>query len=44
MTVLVHAPEQEITVNGTFSCENDKTLNGILKTEFGFQGCELHCL
>ncbi|KAH9898580.1 beta-glucosidase [Cubamyces lactineus] len=25
-------------INGTFSCENDKTLNGILKGEFGFQG------
>ncbi|KAI0639226.1 beta-glucosidase [Trametes polyzona] len=25
-------------INGTFSCENDKTLNGLLKTEFGFQG------
>ncbi|KAK7694472.1 hypothetical protein QCA50_001658 [Cerrena zonata] len=25
-------------INGTFSCENDKTLNGILKSEFGFQG------
>lgn len=25
-------------VNGSFSCENDKTLNGILKTEIGFQG------
>ncbi|THH31978.1 hypothetical protein EUX98_g2202 [Antrodiella citrinella] len=26
------------SVNGTFSCENDQTLNGILKGEFGFQG------
>ncbi|KAI0757179.1 beta-glucosidase [Daedaleopsis nitida] len=26
------------SVNGSFACENDKTLNGILKTEFGFQG------
>ncbi|KAI0374349.1 beta-glucosidase [Pilatotrama ljubarskyi] len=25
-------------INGTYSCENDKTLNGILKGEFGFQG------
>ncbi|KAI0768458.1 beta-glucosidase [Trametes elegans] len=25
-------------INGSFSCENDKTLNGILKGEFGFQG------
>lgn len=25
-------------VNGSFACENDKTLNGILKTEFGFKG------
>ncbi|SJL05953.1 related to Probable beta-glucosidase L [Armillaria ostoyae] len=26
------------SVNGSFACENDKTLNGILKTEFGFPG------
>ncbi|KAB5591869.1 hypothetical protein CTheo_4698 [Ceratobasidium theobromae] len=25
-------------VNGTYACENDKILNGILKTEFGFPG------
>ncbi|OCH96632.1 beta-glucosidase [Obba rivulosa] len=25
-------------INGTFACENDQTLNGILKGEFGFQG------
>lgn len=25
-------------VNQTFSCENSKILNGILKTEFDFQG------
>ncbi|CAE6463526.1 unnamed protein product, partial [Rhizoctonia solani] len=25
-------------VNGTYVCENDKLLNGILKTEFGFPG------
>ncbi|KAG9683642.1 glycoside hydrolase family 3 protein, partial [Aureobasidium melanogenum] len=25
-------------VNGSYSCENSKTLNGILKEEFGFQG------
>lgn len=25
-------------VNGTYSCENDKTLNGIMKQEFGFRG------
>ncbi|KAJ7274090.1 glycoside hydrolase family 3 protein [Mycena rebaudengoi] len=25
-------------VNGTYACENEKTLNGILKGEFGFQG------
>ncbi|KAF8890743.1 glycoside hydrolase superfamily [Infundibulicybe gibba] len=25
-------------VNNTYACENDKTLNGILKTELGFQG------
>lgn len=28
-----------IIVNGSFACENDKMLNGILKTEYGFQGC-----
>ncbi|KAJ7429190.1 glycoside hydrolase family 3 protein [Mycena latifolia] len=26
------------TVNNTYACENDKTLNGILKGEFGFKG------
>ncbi|KAJ7743705.1 glycoside hydrolase family 3 protein [Mycena maculata] len=26
------------TVNSSFACENDKMLNGILKTEYGFQG------
>jgi beta-glucosidase len=25
-------------INGSFACENDKMLNGILKTEFGFPG------
>ncbi|KNZ73512.1 putative beta-glucosidase L, partial [Termitomyces sp. J132] len=25
-------------VNGSYACENDKTLNGILKDEFGFPG------
>jgi beta-glucosidase len=25
-------------INGSYACENDKTLNGILKGEFGFQG------
>ncbi|KAM5538168.1 hypothetical protein V8D89_008055 [Ganoderma adspersum] len=25
-------------INGTFACENDKALNGILKGELGFQG------
>ncbi|TDL28550.1 beta-glucosidase [Rickenella mellea] len=25
-------------INGSFACENNKTLNGILKGEFGFQG------
>ncbi|KAH9944529.1 beta-glucosidase [Epithele typhae] len=25
-------------INGTYSCENDATLNGLLKGEFGFQG------
>lgn len=26
-------------VNGTFACENDKVLNGLLKGELGYQGC-----
>ncbi|KAJ7262071.1 beta-glucosidase [Mycena rebaudengoi] len=26
-------------INSSFACENDKALNGILKTEYGFQGC-----
>lgn len=25
-------------INGSWACENPKTLNGILKTDFGFQG------
>lgn len=25
-------------INQTYGCQNDKTLNGILKTELGFQG------
>ncbi|KAI0374300.1 beta-glucosidase [Pilatotrama ljubarskyi] len=25
-------------INGTFACENDKTINGLLKGEMGFQG------
>jgi len=25
-------------VNGSYGCANSKTLNGILKEEFGFQG------
>ncbi|TFK30639.1 cellulose-binding beta-glucosidase [Coprinopsis marcescibilis] len=28
-------------INGTYACENDKVLNGLLKGEFGFPGCEL---
>lgn len=27
-------------INGTYACENDKTLNDLLKREFGFQGCK----
>ncbi|KAJ6449679.1 glycoside hydrolase family 3 protein [Mycena sanguinolenta] len=27
-----------VFLNSSFACENDKTLNGILKSEFGFQG------
>ena len=25
-------------INGTYSCDNSKTLNGLLKEELGFQG------
>ena len=25
-------------INGSYGCENSKTLNGLLKTELGFQG------
>ena len=28
-----------VKVNGSFACENNATINGMLKTEFGFQGC-----
>ncbi|KAJ7213894.1 glycoside hydrolase family 3 protein [Mycena pura] len=28
-------------INSTYACENDKTLNGILKGELGFQGCNV---
>lgn len=27
-------------VNGTYACENDKTMNDIAKREYGFQGCK----
>ncbi|KAG6908118.1 hypothetical protein DXG01_006087 [Tephrocybe rancida] len=27
-------------INGTYACENNKTLNDVLKRELGFQGCE----
>jgi hypothetical protein len=30
----------EYIVNGTYACENNKTLNGLLKEELGFQGCQ----
>ncbi|KAF5311920.1 hypothetical protein D9619_003054 [Psilocybe cf. subviscida] len=40
--LLVHLLQRISTeyrpVNGSFACENDKMLNGILKTEFGFPG------
>lgn len=29
----------EDLINETFACENDRTMNQILKGEFGFQGC-----
>jgi beta-glucosidase len=28
-----------LVVNDTYACENDHTLNGLLKTELGFEGC-----
>ncbi|KAJ3761700.1 glycoside hydrolase family 3 protein [Lentinula raphanica] len=31
-------------INDTHACQNNLTLNGILKEEFGFQGCKKHCL
>lgn len=30
-------------INGTHACENDKLLNGLLKHELGFRGCECLC-
>lgn len=27
-------------INETYACSNNKTLNDILKREFGFQGCQ----
>lgn len=35
---LSYSDKSIIPVNGTYSCENDKILNGILKTEYGFPG------
>jgi len=29
-----------LVVNDTYACDNDKILNGLLKTELGFEGCE----
>jgi hypothetical protein len=31
-------------VNGTWACENDQLLNGYLKHELGFQGCQCSLL
>jgi len=28
-----------LVVNDTYACDNDKVLNGVLKTELGFEGC-----
>jgi len=28
-----------LVVNDTYACDNDKVLNGLLKTELGFEGC-----
>lgn len=38
--LLRYQMSQSHEVNGSYACENDKTLNGILKGEFGFPGCE----
>jgi beta-glucosidase len=27
-------------INDTYACNNNKTMNDILKREFGFQGCK----
>lgn len=29
------------SVNSTYACENNATLNGLLKNELAFQGCKL---
>ena len=29
-----------LPVNGSYACENNSTLNGLLKTELAFQGCK----
>lgn len=29
-----------VLVNGTYACENDAVMNGMLKGELGFQGCK----
>ncbi|KAK6984968.1 glycoside hydrolase family 3 protein [Favolaschia claudopus] len=34
----VQANVASVMFNSSFACENDKMLNGVLKTEFGFQG------
>jgi len=31
-----------VLVNGTYACDSDKLMNGLLKTELAFQGCESH--
>ena len=28
-----------LVVNDTYACDNDRVLNGLLKTELGFEGC-----
>lgn len=33
--------ESEDQINETYACENDRTLNQILKGELGFRGCEV---
>ena len=46
MRPLPELPQGDIltqsAVNGSWSCENDKMLNDIVKGEWGYPGCEYH--